>query len=98
LQREPTPADTTEYRYEYHLGDTVYIGSHEYEVLAFDDSTVRLFDTQFPIMNTEMPREEFDRKVAENPMNEHLRVEVQEDLSGDKFYVDFDNQTVRWLY
>jgi len=51
----------------YHLGDTVYIGTHAYEVLAFDDSTVRLFDTAFPIMNTEMPRDEFDRKIAETP-------------------------------
>jgi adenine-specific DNA methylase len=56
----------------YHLGDTVYIGTHEYGVLGFDDSTVRLYDTEFPLFNKEMPREEFDRKVAENPSNERL--------------------------
>ena len=76
LSREPTAADTTQYVYQYHLGDTVYIGSHEYVVLAFDDATVRLYDTQFPIMNKEFPREEFDQKIRENPMNNHLRVAV----------------------
>ncbi|OGO91733.1 MAG: hypothetical protein A2Y17_13300 [Clostridiales bacterium GWF2_38_85] len=56
----------------YHLGDTAHIGSHEYEVLAFDDTTVKLYDSEFPLMQKEMSREEFDRKVAENPTNEHL--------------------------
>jgi N12 class adenine-specific DNA methylase len=62
----------------YHLGDTVFIGIHEYEVLAFDDSTVRLYDASFPLLNKEMPRAEFDRKVAENPANEHLMAVVTE--------------------
>jgi len=56
----------------YHLGDTVYIGSSEYEVMAFDNETVRLFDTSFPLFNKEMPRDEFDRKMKENPANDHL--------------------------
>ncbi len=30
----------------YHLGDTVYMGADEYEILSFDDESVRLFDTQ----------------------------------------------------
>lgn len=61
-------------RYEYHLGDTVYLGAEKYEVLAVDENTVRLYDTQFPLFNKEFTREEFDRKVAENPSNEHLLV------------------------
>ncbi len=76
LRREPTPVDTAQYQYEYHLGDVVYIGSREYEVLAFDESVVRLYDAQFPLLNAEIPRAEFDRKVAENPQNNHLRVVV----------------------
>ncbi len=76
LRREPTSAEPVEYRYEYHLGDSVYIGSHEYEVLSFDDSTVKLYDTKCPIINAEFSREEFDRKIRENPMNEHFRVEA----------------------
>lgn len=63
-----------EAQYAYHLGDTVYMGSDEYEILAFDDKQVRLFDTQFPLFNKEMDRAEFDRRVRENPMNDHLKV------------------------
>lgn len=63
-----------EAQYAYHLGDTVYIGADEYEILAFDDKQVRLFDTQFPLFNKEMDRAEFDRRVRENPLNDHLKV------------------------
>jgi N12 class adenine-specific DNA methylase len=62
----------------YHLGDTVFIGTHEYEVLAFDENTVRLYDAECPIINAEFPRTEFDRRVAENPANEHLLSAVAE--------------------
>ena len=61
-------------KYEYHLGDTVYMGADEYEILAFDDKQVRLFDTQFPLFNKEMNRADFDSRVRENPMNDHLKV------------------------
>ena len=66
----------TEARYEYHLGDTVYIGASEYEILSFDDERVMLYDTEMPLFNKGFERSEFDRKVRENPMNEHLRVTV----------------------
>ena len=66
----------TEALYEYHLGDTVYIGASEYEILSFDDERVMLYDTAMPLFNKEFERSEFDRKVRENPMNDHLRVTV----------------------
>ncbi len=61
-------------KYEYHLGDTVYIGADEYEILSFDENRVKLYDTQFPLLNKEINRDEFDRRVKENPMNDHLKV------------------------
>ena len=69
---ESEPQD--EAQYNYHLGDTVYIGADEYEILSFNDERVMLFDTQFPLFNKEMDRDEFDRKVRENPTNDHLKV------------------------
>ena len=33
---------------------------------------VRLYDYQWPLFNKEMSRDEFDRKVKENPCNDHL--------------------------
>lgn len=70
--------------YEYHLGDTVYIGADEYEILSFDDDTVRLYDTQYPLFNKEYPRADFDRMVQENPMNDHLRVESSPTVVPEK--------------
>ena len=61
-------------QYEYHLGSTVYLGANEYEILSFDDERVLLYDTQFPLFNKEMTRAEFDSKVQENPLNDHLKV------------------------
>lgn len=77
-----TPPETenneieTEVRYEYHLGDTVYIGASQYEILSFDENRVMLYDFDMPLFNKELSREEFDRKVRENPINDHLEVSV----------------------
>ena len=35
-----------------------------------------LYDFDMPLFNKEISREEFDRKVRENPMNDHLKVSV----------------------
>ena len=69
--------------YEYHLGDTVYIGASEYEVLSFDDNRVMLYDPKFPLFNKKFTKDEFDRKVRENPLNDHLIVENEPMLHFD---------------
>lgn len=78
-KKEPEPTNDT---YEYHLGNTVYIGANEYEILSFDDDRVMLYDLQFPLFNKEMTRAEFDQKVRENPMNDHLKVKITEVEKG----------------
>ena len=65
-----------EAQYEYHLGDSVYIGASQYEILSFDENRVMLYDLDMPLFNKELSREEFDRKVRENQMNDHLKVSV----------------------
>lgn len=69
---EPEPSP--EQRYEYHLGDKVYIGAAEYEILSVDDERVMLYDFDMPLFNKEFTRTDFDQKVRENPMNDHLKV------------------------
>lgn len=64
-------------QYEYHLGAKVYIGASEYEILSVDDERVMLYDYDMPLFNKEFSRTEFDRKVRENPMNEHLIVKEE---------------------
>ena len=58
----------------------MYLGAQEYELLAYDEHTVRLYDPTFPIFNKELPREEFDRLLAENPLNDKL-LQVAEDAA-----------------
>lgn len=72
---EPTEE---KYEYQYHLGDRVYIGADEYEILRIGISNVVLYDFRYPLFNREMSKEEFDRKVQENPANDHLKVKVSD--------------------
>ena len=91
--------------YEYHLGDKVYIGASEYEILSVDDERVMLYDYDMPLFNKEFSHIEFDEKVRENPMNEHLIVKevpteernVTVDYN-DAFFINQDNATVTWIY
>lgn len=72
---EPTEE---KYEYQYHLGDRVYIGADEYEILSIGISNVVLYDFRYPLFNREISKEEFDRKVQENPANDHLKVKVSD--------------------
>lgn len=82
-ERQMIKSAQSKNNYEYHLGDTVYIGASEYEVLSFDDNRVMLYDPKIPLFNKEFTKDEFDRKVRENPLNDHLIVENEPMLHFD---------------
>lgn len=86
----PPPEPRKEYRF--HLGDTVYIGTQEYELLSFDEKKVVLFDTQFPLFNKELTREEFDNRLKENPLNDKLLQVVEEPPVADNAKENPDTQ------
>lgn len=86
----PPPEPRKEYRF--HLGDTVYIGTQEYELLSFDEKKVVLFDTQFPLFNKELTREEFDNRLKENPLNDRLLQAVEEPPVADNAKENPDTQ------
>ncbi len=65
-----------EYRYEYNIGDTVKLGTDEYTILSLEEPVV-LSNIQFPLFTEEFSKDEFEKKVNENPANDHLRVEVE---------------------
>ena len=105
-QKEPEEQEMPQdVEYEYHLGDKVYIGASEYEILSIDDERVMLYDYDMPLFNKEFSHIEFDEKVRENPMNEHLIVkEVPTEARNvtvdynDAFFINQDNATVTWIY
>ena len=90
LSTPPAPAvpEQPEKEYVYHLGDSVFIGADEYEILSFDEERVMLYDTKFPLINKEMSRGEFDSKVRENPMNDHLLAPAAAQSETEKAVVD----------
>ncbi len=76
---ELNPPPPTPKEYMIPLGSTVYLGLLEYELLEYGEKVVRLYDPQFPILNKEIPRTEFDEKIKENPLNNKYLVEVKEE-------------------
>lgn len=86
--------------YEYHLGDTVYIGADKYEIVGIKDNIVTLLDAKFPILNKQMDFDEFERKVKDNYSNDHLIVkektekDITNDDSVDETNVNQKNDTI----
>jgi hypothetical protein len=78
LNREPTLSEKLESQsrenahYAFSLDDTVYLGADEYEIFFFDDGKVLLRDVSFPLFSKELSRDDFDRMLRENPLNDHL--------------------------
>lgn len=59
--------------YELQTDTLVYIGVDEYDILSISEDVVRLRNQKYPIFTEEMTREEFERKLRENPANDFLK-------------------------
>ena len=64
--------------YLYHEGDVVYIGADKYEISDLGEDAVSLRNPEFPLFGTEMSRADFEEKLRENPMNDHLKTVITE--------------------
>lgn len=89
-ERNPPPPIPREYKLS--LGDTLYIGAQQYELLSLGDQEVTLFDPAFPLFHQAYPRQEFFDLLKENPLNDKYLQEVEvvpeaEEPAGD---VPFD--------
>lgn len=81
MEEEPEKTEeNTEYSeqnqeqsYEFQVDTLVYIGVDEYEILSIFEDMVRLRNQKYPIFTEEMSREEFERKLRENPANDSLK-------------------------
>lgn len=95
----PPPEPPKEYKLA--LGDVVYIGTKEYEILSLEDPVV-LFDPEFPILNEEIPKEEFDAKIKENPLNDKYLKSVETEKEPipdeDRFFIYPNSESILWMY
>lgn len=62
----------------------IYIGTKKYSIDFLLDEMAVLRDQTYPLFTEKMPREEFDRKVHENPANDHLRRPLSEAPAENK--------------
>ena len=60
--------------YDISVDSVVTIGMKDYEIEFLSEERVVLRDQQYPIFTEELSREEFDRKIRENPANDHLKL------------------------
>ena len=49
------------------------IDQAKYEISDLGEDAVSLRNPEFPLFGTEMSRAEFEEKLRENPMNDHLK-------------------------
>ena len=61
--------------YDLQLDTIVFIGLKEYRIEVMSPERVVLRDEECPLFAEEMSRAEFDRKVRENPANDHLKIQ-----------------------
>lgn len=77
---EPTEAELhpPEKEYKLSLGDRVFLGSDEFELLSLGDEQVELFDPKFPLFHKSLTRNEFDALLRENPLNDRYLQTAEE--------------------
>ena len=72
--RAVTESENESADYDISEDTVVTIGMKDYEVEFLSAERVVLRDQQYPIFSEELSREEFDRKICENPANDHLKI------------------------
>ena len=72
--RAVTESENESADYDISEDTVVTIGMKDYEVEFLSVERVVLRDQQYPIFSEELSREEFDRKICENPANDHLKI------------------------
>ena len=65
-------------QYAFSLGDAVQLGMTTYTILGYDETTVSLSDPKYPLLSEDMPRDVFEQRLRESPVNDRLIAEAQE--------------------
>ena len=71
-------------QYSFSLGDTVQLGATTYTVLGYDEHSVMLSDPKYPLLSEDMERDVFERRLRENPANDHLIIETEPAASNEE--------------
>lgn len=83
----------------YKENDKVYLGGKEYEIQTISDDKIVLFDKDFPLFTKELNKKEFEEKILENPLNDHLLISKNElanallDFKKEYDFYDYGDNT-----
>ncbi len=70
--QEETTGESQEENYVFHLGDRVFLGAAEYEILSMDNEMVELYDPSCPLIHKRIPAAQFEERIRQTPGNAHL--------------------------
>ena len=70
--QEETAGESQEENYVFHLGDRVFLGAAEYEILSMDNEMVELYDPSCPLIHKRIPAAQFEERIRQTPGNAHL--------------------------
>ena len=70
--QEETAEESQEENYVFHLGDRVFLGAAEYEILSMDNEMVELYDPSCPLIHKRIPAAQFEERIRQTPGNAHL--------------------------
>ena len=71
-------------QYSFSLGDAVQLGATQYTILGYDEHAVMLSDPKYPLLSEDMARDVFERRLRENPANDHLIIETEPAASNEE--------------
>ena len=71
-------------QYSFSLGDTAQLGATTYTILGCDEHSVMLSDPKYPLLSEDMERDVFERRLRENPANDHLIIETEPAASNEE--------------
>ncbi len=83
----------------YKVGDKCYIGADKYKITGITENKVSLYDDRFPLLSKDMMRGEFERKISENTLNDHLfGIEPNTIIDKDIFFYNPDSEQITYMY
>lgn len=84
--------------YDLQVDTIVTIGTKDYSIDFISDEMVVLRDQMYPLFTEKMQREVFDRRIRENPANDHLKADKkisEEPAEKNKEELDLPKETVQ---
>lgn len=82
--------------YHFQAGDTFYIGEQSFTIIAVNNETMSIYDSNFPLDQRTVVIKDIINRIAENPVNDYLKEEretKEQEETKESINISFNN----WL-